>query len=421
VEAEFSYLRVFDASVPPNALTLFIPDRLACREIARQTVISGISKKLKGYSKKVWPPFPIHLQSTQGNIDAGWIFNEELKPIRMEELPPNEFSFDKRRKVVVKREFYQEEGSTAKKFKVLTDGKDKKKEEFATEIAGTLGAYATANQFSVGVLKNQLKRKNRLIKTLKPKLATAEEAAKDNTGIEQARMAAKKEIELLKAKLEQVELVSQTSQIQVGQQRDLIEQLQVRLEFTKSQVINIGIFQSQAMEIRSRVSAAQQSLLAKVETIRDNCLLIDQVSENLSVREREAGAARVEFQEAVIATANRESGKSSKFSISEQTRGNILLKAWEHSISEGKLQAKKVRKSCEEAFGSIDGNLLGIDSESNPETLSQMDMAKLSLDINEKEERDSVEVSQITLADIVQIDKCLIKPSVQLCAIDTLD
>jgi hypothetical protein len=68
----------------------------------------------------------------------------------MEELPPNEFFFDKKRKAVVKREFYQEEGSTTKKFKVLTDGKDKKKEEFATEIAGTLGAYATTNQFSVG-------------------------------------------------------------------------------------------------------------------------------------------------------------------------------------------------------------------------------------------------------------------------------
>jgi hypothetical protein len=75
------------------------------------------------------------------------------------------------------------------------------------------------------VLKNQLKRKNRLIKTLEDKIATAEEAAIDqaNTRIEQARMANKKEIELFKAKLEQVELVAQTSQIQVGQQRDLIE------------------------------------------------------------------------------------------------------------------------------------------------------------------------------------------------------
>ena len=73
-------------------------------------------------------------------------------------------------------------------------------------------------------MKNQLKRKNHLIKTLEDKLAIAEEAAKDqaNTGIEQVRMADKKEIELLKVKLEQAKLVAQTSQIQVGYQRDLI-------------------------------------------------------------------------------------------------------------------------------------------------------------------------------------------------------
>jgi hypothetical protein len=36
---------------------------MVCREIARQTVIGGISKELKGFSKKVWPPFPIHLNN----------------------------------------------------------------------------------------------------------------------------------------------------------------------------------------------------------------------------------------------------------------------------------------------------------------------------------------------------------------------
>jgi hypothetical protein len=50
---------------------------------------------------------------------------------------------------------------------------------------------------------------------------------------------------------------------------------------------------SQAIEIQSRTSAAQQNLLAKVEAIRENCLLVNQVSENLSAREREVGAARV--------------------------------------------------------------------------------------------------------------------------------
>ena len=79
---------------------------------------------------------------------------------------------------MVKREFYQEGESTAKKFKVMTDGKNKKNEKFATEIAGTLGAYASVDQFSVGILKNQLKRKNRLIRTLEARLASAMENAK---------------------------------------------------------------------------------------------------------------------------------------------------------------------------------------------------------------------------------------------------
>ena len=50
-----------------------------------------------------------------------------------------------------------------------------------------------------------------------------------------------------------------------------------------------------------------------------------------------------------------------------------------------------------------------------------MNMEKISLDLNEKEERDSAEISQVTTVDIVQIDKCTIKPSAQLCAIDIID
>ena len=141
------------------------------------------------------------------------------------------------------------------------------------------------------------------------------------------------------------------------------------MEIAESKVINIGMFQSRAMEIQSRVSTTQRNLLVKVEVIRDNCLLVNQVLEDLSIREREAGVARVAFQEVVIATNNRDSGSTPRFTISEQTRGNILLKEWEHSISEGKLQAKRVMKSLEEAFSSIDGNLLGIDSGGNAETL----------------------------------------------------
>jgi hypothetical protein len=43
-----------------------------------------------------------------------------MRPIRVEELPLNEFFFDKKRKEVVKREFYQEGELTANKYKVIT-------------------------------------------------------------------------------------------------------------------------------------------------------------------------------------------------------------------------------------------------------------------------------------------------------------
>jgi hypothetical protein len=442
VEAEFSYFRVFGAVVPPLALPLFIPDKLACREVARQTVIGGVSKELKASSKKVWPSFPIRLnsyslldfghakaeaaaledlklvsieykkhdpqkivsnhlancglkrfehefsppddifrgarsyeevlarirslapedsasvlkfqehrrsclpavlrggspgvsetepkdtegpkdaapdsgkhqdegkqtkkpeaeaqtpdppkkqnpetetktpeppkkqnpvdtpkesakqigepitsvtplQSAQGNVKEGWIFNEELRPIRAEELPPNEFFFDKKRKAVVKREFYQEGESTVKKFKVMTDGKNKKNEQFATEIAGTLGAYASANQFSVGLLKNQLKRKNRLIKTLEARVASATENAKGQVSgeIELARLADKNEIEALKTKLEQAHLVVRDGRIQAGQQRTMIAELQAQVEIAESRMIDVEGFKSRAIEIRNR-------------------------------------------------------------------------------------------------------------------------------------------------------------------------
>jgi hypothetical protein len=169
------------------------------------------------------------------------------------------------------------------------------------------------------------------------------------------------------------------------------------------------------------VSAAQQDLLAKVETIKNHCQLIDQVLENTSFREKESRVAQVTFQEVVIATTKKETHGSSKLSIIEQTQGNILPKVWECNISEGIQQAKEVRNSCEETFGFIDGSLLYLDSENSTETLGHINIAKHLLNIKENEERELVDISQITHMDIVQIDKWLIKPSVHLCSISTKD
>ena len=71
---------------------------------------------------------------------------------------------------------------------------------------------------------------------------------------------------------------------------------------------------------------AQQDFLVKVGTIQKHIQMIDQGLESISLREKEAGAARVSFQDAVIATSKIVMVSSSKLSITEQTRGNILLK-----------------------------------------------------------------------------------------------
>ena len=97
-----------------------------------------------------------------------------------------------------------------------------------------------------------------------------------------------------------------------------------------------------------------------------------------------------------------------------------MLKDWEHNIAMGKEQAQKVTNSLEEAFNSIDGELLGIDIGGNVEALMQMNLEQISLDLKEKEERDPVDISQMNMVDIVQVDKYMIKPNAQLSALDII-
>jgi hypothetical protein len=312
--------------------------------------------------------------------------------------------------------------STIKKFKVMTNGMNKRKDEFATEIAGTLGAYATTNQFSVEMLKKQLKAKNCLIKTLEARVASAAESAKSQASreIELARLADKKEIEVLKTKLEQANSVVREGRVQSGQQRDTITQMQTQLEVAESKVIDIEIIKSRASDIRSRISSTQQSLLNKVGEIREDCLLIHQISENLINKERNAEAARSAFQEAVIATNNRFSGPPG-LTIAEQTRGNILLQNWEHDITLSKEQTQKVTNLLAEACNAINGELLGMEIGGDTEALRQMNIDQVSLDMKEKNERNSTEISRMDRVDPAQIDKHLIQPSAQLDALELVN
>jgi hypothetical protein len=72
-------------------------------------------------------------------------------------MPPSNIFFSKKRKVVERREIHQKEGVPVKRHIVLYDGQAQEETDFTTDMEDSLGSFATANQFSVGNLKEKLK------------------------------------------------------------------------------------------------------------------------------------------------------------------------------------------------------------------------------------------------------------------------
>jgi hypothetical protein len=81
-------------------------------------------------------------------------------------MPPSDFFFSKKRRAIVKRETHQKEGATVKRHRVMYDGHALEEAEFAMEMAGSLGAFSTTNQYSVGNLAEQLKQRDQLVRQL---------------------------------------------------------------------------------------------------------------------------------------------------------------------------------------------------------------------------------------------------------------
>jgi hypothetical protein len=53
----YTYIRVYGNTRAPHLLPCYVPDKLLIREIAFQTMGTGITSLLLGSSKKLWPTF----------------------------------------------------------------------------------------------------------------------------------------------------------------------------------------------------------------------------------------------------------------------------------------------------------------------------------------------------------------------------
>jgi hypothetical protein len=292
------------------------------------------------------------LQSSRGNPNAKVIFIEDLTPISVEEMPPSDFFFNKKRRAIVKRETHQKEGATVKRHKVLYDGQALEEAEFSMEVAGTLGDFSTTNQCSVGNLAEQLKQKDLLVKQLQNQIKTVEQSVRNemNKGFEQIRACDRQEIQQLKISLDEMHKNSQASRELAIQQGELVKQLQAKINLTENTTVDMAIFQAQALEVHEKLESTQQNLFTKVEVVQNYYRVADHSLNNIYIKEREATAARVTFQEAILSATKDEVARVTRLSLSEQTRGDIILKTWEANLVESKRLAREVKKSCEEAF-----------------------------------------------------------------------
>jgi hypothetical protein len=202
---------------------------------------------------------------------------------------------------------------------VLLDGQALEEEYFATKVVDSLGSFSMTNQFSVDNLKEKLKQKNQMISQLQNQIRTTENNVRDkvNKGLEQDRSSDKQEIQLLKSSLDEMHKNVQVSERQAIQQDDLVNQLQDKVNYTEKMVVDMAVFQAQALEVLKKLEIAQQSLFTKVEIIQNHFWEVNQSLDNIGFREREVTTARTTFQEVVMSSTREEIYVTPRLTVAE--------------------------------------------------------------------------------------------------------
>jgi hypothetical protein len=277
--------------------------------------IGGTSSKELGIPITALTP----LQSTFGTPHEGVLYVSDLEPISRDEIPPSDYFFSKKQRAVLKQEIHLRGEGTIKRHKVIIDGKKLKDGEFATELAGTMGAIASANIYSVGNLTTMLEQKDQEIIQLQDRLKENERNIGwgIQKGLEQARLKDMQEIQKLNKNLDEAKHMIQVTQEQVQKLGEENNFLQDKIISIANQVIEIENFRTQASEIYVRIEEEQQKVFCNLEIIQNYFQESNRSMEKVFQKEREVKAARTTFQKAVASSLKEEIEKNQKLSISE--------------------------------------------------------------------------------------------------------
>lgn len=142
---------------------------------------------------------------------------------------------------------------------MIYEGQGQSDPEFTKEVVDSLGAFATANQWSVDNLTKQLEQKNLLIEQLHNDMQQMEVIARNkiNFDIDQIIQGFEQQIKQLEDKLEVSVQNQHLTNNMFSQQDKLIEQLQTRINLFESIGMDISAFKKQASEVNEKLKIVQ--------------------------------------------------------------------------------------------------------------------------------------------------------------------
>jgi hypothetical protein len=356
------------------------------------------------------------LQATFGNPHEGVLYVSDLEPISRDEMPSSDYFFSKKRKAVLKQELHPVGEKAVKKHKIIIDGKKLQDSAFATELAGSMGAIASANMYSVENLINTIEQKNQEISQLQDKLKENEKTIGwgIKKGLEQARLKDIQEIQKLNENLTEAKHMIQNTQEQVQTLSNENKLLQDKIISITNQVIGIDQFKIKAVEIYANIQQEQQRVFSNLKTIQNYFHESKKSLDVAVLKEMEAKAVRDSFQRILTTLQKAEIGQSQKLSIPEQLKGEVMLKVWETKLKGYKGITEEVINDCQRIFGSIEKDSIQDENNGLSEPLGEINIDCHQLKIREDLEEKKIEISNIKTVNISEIEKWMIGPSSRL-------
>jgi hypothetical protein len=353
------------------------------------------------------------LQATFGNPHEGALYVSDLEPISKDELPSSDYFFSKKRRAVLKQELHSVGDRTLKKHKIIIDGRKLHDSAFATELAGSMGAIASANMYSVENLINTIEQKNQEITQLRGSFKENEKliAWGIKKGLEQARLKDIQDIQQLNENLTEAKQTIQNTQEQVQTLSNENTLLQDKIISITNQVIELDQFKIKAIEIYANIQQEQQRVFSNLKIIQNYFYESKKSLDVAVLKEIEAKAVRDSFQKVLSALQEKEIRQSQKLSISEQLKGDVMLKVWETKLKEYKGITEEVINDCQRIFGSINKDSIQDETNGLPESLGEININDHQLKIREEFEEKKMEISNVKAVNISEIEKWMIGPS----------